>query len=105
HADVPALDVAAVILGGGRSSRLYKRLREERGIVHSIDAWCWSPSQGGLFGVDALLDPANLEEVQKEALGALNELRTGAISEAELEKARRISLTHQLGQLTTMRGK
>src|SRR5262249_15014337 len=45
HPDVPALDVAAVALGGGRSARLYQRLREEKALVHSIDAWCWAPAE------------------------------------------------------------
>lgn len=105
HPDVPALDVAAVILGGGRSSRLYQRLREERGLVHHIDAWCWAPAENGLFGIDAILDPAQREEVCREALLALEEVRATGVSEAELEKARKISLSHQLAQLTTMRGK
>ena len=105
HPDVPALDVAAVILGGGRSSRLYQRLREERGLVHQIDAWCWAPAENGLFGIDALLDPGQRAEVCREALAALDEVKQNGVSEAELEKARKISLSHQLTQLTTMRGK
>src|SRR4051812_32605718 len=105
HADVPALDVAAVILGGGRSSRLYRRLREERGLVHAIDAWCWSPSEGGLFGFDAMLDPGKTAEVRAELTGALEEICADGVSEAQLEKARKIFLSHQLGQLTTMRGR
>ena len=105
HTDVPALDVAAVILGAGRSSRLYRRLREERGLVHSIDAWCWSPSEGGLFGFDAVLDPGHSAEVRDEVTRAVEEIATRGVSDAELEKARKIFLSHQLGQLTTMRGK
>ena len=105
HADVPALDVAAVILGAGRSSRLYRRLREERGLVHSIDAWCWSPSEGGLFGFDALLDPAHTAEVRGEITRAIEEIGSRGVSEAELEKARKVFLSHQLAQLVTMRGK
>ncbi len=31
HPDVPALDVLAVVLGSGRSSRLYQELREKKG--------------------------------------------------------------------------
>jgi zinc protease len=38
HPDIPALDILAVILGSGRSSRLYKRLREETALVHSAEA-------------------------------------------------------------------
>ncbi len=105
HRDVPALDVAAVALGGGRSSRLYQRLRDERGIVHSIDAWCWSPAQTGLFGIDALMEPAHREEVERECAGLLEDVRANGVSEAELAKARNIALSQALAQLTTMRGK
>jgi zinc protease len=51
HPDVPALDVLAVLLGGGRSSRLYQQVREKLGLVHSVDAWTYSPGQPGLFGI------------------------------------------------------
>lgn len=105
HADVPALDVAAVALGGGRSSRLYQRLREDKALVHSIDAWCWSPAETGLFGVDAVLEPDQRAVVEREAVALLDEVRSESVSDAELEKARKIFLSHQLGQLTTMRGK
>jgi zinc protease len=105
HADVPALDAAAVALGGGRSSRLYRRLREERGLVHSIDAWCWSPAETGLFGIDAILEPGHRDEVRRAALELLEEVRNDGVSAAEIEKARKVSLSQQLSQLTTMRGK
>ena len=105
HPDVPALDVLAVVLGTGRSSRLYKRLREEAGLVHSIDAWCYAPGQAGLFGVDAVLDPGHRERVTSEILASLEEIRTGGIAASELQKARKLSLSHQLNAVTTMRGK
>ena len=56
HPDVPALDVLAQILGDGRSSRLYRRVREELALVHGIGVWCYTPGQPGLFGVEALLE-------------------------------------------------
>jgi zinc protease len=105
HPDVPALDVLAVVLGSGRSSRLYKHLREEAGLVHSIDAWCYAPGQAGLFGVDAMLDPDKRERVTAEILTSLDEIRTSGIAPHELEKARKLSLSHQLNAVTTMRGK
>ncbi len=105
HPDVPVLDVLAMALGSGRSARLYRRLREEMGIVHSVDAWCYSPGQSGLWGIDAILDPDKREQAQAEILRLLAELRSGGITGAELEKARRQSLSHQLQAVTTMRGK
>ncbi len=105
HPDVPALDVLAVVLGSGRSSRFYKRLREDAGLVHSIDAWCYAPGQPGLFGVDAILDPEKRTLVEAEILSMLAEIRADGISAAELEKARRKALSQQLSAVTTMRGR
>ena len=105
HPDVPALDVLAAVLGNGRSSRFYKRLREEAGLVHSVDAWCYAPGQPGLFGVDAILDPENRAAVEREVFSMLAEIRGAGITPAELDKAKRMALSHQLGAVTTMRGK
>jgi zinc protease len=105
HPDAPALEVGAVILGHGRSARLYRRLREERELVHSVDAWCWTPAAAGLFGLEALLDPARRSEAEAAMLAGVEEVCTSGVSEAELEKARKQALSHALGALTTMRGK
>ena len=43
HPDVPVLDVLAVLLGSGRSSRLYQQVRERQGVVHHADAWTYNP--------------------------------------------------------------
>ncbi len=105
HPDVPALDVLAMVLGAGRSSRLYRRLREDLGLVHSIDAWCYAPGQPGLFGLDAVLDPEMRPAVEAEVARLLAELHDTGVSERELEKARKMSLSHQLQSVTTMRGR
>jgi zinc protease len=105
HPDIPALDVLAVVLGSGRSSRFYKRLREELAIVHSIDAWCYAPTHSGLWGIDGVLDPGKRAEVEAEILRILDEVRREGVSGAELGKARKMALSHQLQAITTMRGK
>src|SRR5207245_11249940 len=56
HPDVPILDVLAVLLGHGRSARLFQEVREKKGLVHSVDAWTYSPGNPGLFGVSAMAD-------------------------------------------------
>ena len=104
HGDIPALDVVALVLGGGRSSRLYKRLREELGLVHGVDAWCYAPGQAGLFGVDAVMDPVNRVRVEGEIERMIGELRKGGVTEEELAKARKMALGQQLRGRTTMSG-
>ena len=96
HPDIPALDVLAVVLGGGRSSRLYRRLRDELALVHSIDAWCYAPGQAGLWGIDAMLDPEKRLLLEGELHGILQEVREKGVTSAELEKAKKLSLSHQI---------
>ena len=105
HPDLPALDLLACVLGGGRSSRLYKRLREKLSIVHGIDAWSYAPASAGLFGVDAMLDPDKREAVEREILDMLGDVQSNGVSAPELEKARRQFLSHHFHSLATMRGK
>ncbi len=105
HPDVPALDVVASVLGHGRSCRLYRNLREEAGVVHNVDAWCYAPGQAGLWGIDALLDPEHRERVEAEALRAIEKLQSEGTTIKELDKAKRQTLCHQIGAVTTMRGK
>lgn len=105
HPDLPALDLLATVLGGGRSARLYRRLREELGLVHSVDSWCYTPASAGMFGVDAVLDPEHREAVQAEVFAQIALIVKEGVTIAELDKVRRQFLSHQLGALTTMRGK
>ena len=104
HPDLPALDLLATVLGGGRSARLYRRLREDLGLVHGVDAWCYTPSSAGLFGVDAILDPGQRAAVEREVLALIDEVKTRGAEPAELDKARRQFLAQQLGALISMRG-
>src|SRR5438874_2565389 len=53
HPDVPALDLLSTILGEGRSSRLYRRVREESGLAFGVSAFSYTPGDPGLLGVDA----------------------------------------------------
>src|SRR5439155_1050084 len=63
--DVPALDLLSTILGDGRSSRLYRRVREEAGLAFSISAFSYTPGDPGLFGIDATVDPKKREAAAK----------------------------------------
>jgi len=104
HPDVPALDLLSTILGAGRSSRLYRRVREETGLVFGISAFSYTPGDPGLLGIDAALEPENRVEAERLILEIVTELQTSGATAEELAKAKKISLGHSLGSLTTMRG-
>src|SRR5881628_311384 len=102
--DVPALDLLSTILGEGRSSRLYRRVREEAGLAFRISAFSYTPGDPGLFGIDATLDPRKREAAEQLALRITDEVKQAGVTAEELTKAKKISLSHHLGALTTMRG-
>src|SRR5438034_440733 len=102
--DVPALDLLSTILGDGRSSRLYRRVREEAGLSFGIWAFADTPGDPGLFGVDATLDPKKREAAEQVASQNLDEVKQTGVTADELEKAKKIMLSQHLGALTTMRG-
>jgi zinc protease len=102
--DVPALDLLSTILGDGRSSRLYRRVREEAGLVFSIAAFSYTPGDPGLFGIDATLDPKKREAAEQLILRIIDEVKQTGVTGEELAKAKKMSLSHHLGALTTMRG-
>lgn len=104
HPDAPALDVLAAVVGHGRSARLEVELKERRQLVHSVDAWSFTPREPGLFGISFTCEP------QKEAtvLEALNEQVSSWLevpfTEEELAKARRQTLVGELSSLQTASG-
>ncbi len=105
HPDVPALDLLSLILGDGRSSRLYRRVREGLNLAHSIHAWCYTPGQPGIFGLSATLDADKREAAQTEVFAIMEELKQQGVTPEELAKAKRQMLAGHLNGLTTTRGK
>jgi zinc protease len=104
HPDVPALDLLSTILGDGRSSRLYRKVREEAGLVFGISAFSYTPGDPGVLGIDATLDSMHRKEAERAILTIVADLQQKGATADELAKAKKISLSHSLGSLATMRG-
>jgi zinc protease len=88
HPDVPALDLLAMVLGEGESSRLDQRLRAQSGLVHSVGSESYTPLDPGLFQVHARLDPAHLVSAIGSILEELQRVKADGVSVGELHKAR-----------------
>ena len=104
HADVPALDVLAVLLGSGRSSRLFQQVREKQGVVHHVDAWTYSPGLPGLFGISAVVDGDQFEAAQKAILAEIEKIKMLSASSNELHKAIKQFISATLSARKTMEG-
>ena len=86
--DVYALDIATLALGSGKSSRLYKALKEDQPLATGVSASNYTQKYSGLIVVDAEAKPENREAVKKEILNQLMRLKTEGITQAELDKAK-----------------
>ena len=104
HADVPALDVLAVLLGSGRSSRLFQQVREKQGVVHHVDAWTYSPGLPGLFGVSAVVDGDQFEAANAAILAEIEKIKSLSVSADELHKAIKQFISATLSARKTMEG-
>jgi zinc protease len=104
HPDIPALDVLAALLGHGRSSRLYRSVREGKGLVHSVDAWTYSPGQAGLFGMSAMVDPDKFAAARDAMLEEVTKMKAAAVTAEELSKAVKQFVSGTLASRKTMQG-
>ena len=102
--DMPAIDIMSVILGHGKSSRLFQSLKEKKGLVHNINAYSYTPSHAGIFAIGAGVDPLNKQRAEEEVFNVLKEVKENGVSNHEVNKAKRISLVSQLDSLQTVQG-
>jgi zinc protease len=87
HADTPAVDLLASILGGQRSSRLVQSLREQRGLAVSVDARLTSLAAAGAVFVTAQVDPGSLSAAEEQILAEIRRIRDSGVTAAELRRA------------------
>jgi zinc protease len=104
HPDVPTLDVLAALLGHGRSSRLYQAVREQKGLVNSVDAWTYSPGNPGLFGLSATVDADKFLPARDAMLAELESMKATPVPAAELSKAVKQFVSGTLSARKTMQG-
>ncbi len=80
-----AADILANALGGGTSSRLWQKVREEKGLAYSVGASAAMYQDCGVFTVFAGTSPKQTEQVLDIALGELGSVARNGITQAELE--------------------
>ena len=104
HPDVPVLDVLAVLLGSGRSSRLYQQVRERQGVVHHVDAWTYNPGSTGLLGMSAVVDADKFSAARDAMLAEIEKIKSMSVSADEVQKAVKQFVSATLSARKTMEG-
>ncbi|CAN5671679.1 pitrilysin family protein [soil metagenome] len=80
-----AASLLASVIGGGTSSRLWQRIREERGLAYSVGAGGSTFSDVGVFTIYAGTSPGHLDEVLDVSLQELRRVVNERVSSAELK--------------------
>ena len=86
--DREAAELLSMVLGEGVSSRLFREVRERRGLAYSIYSSLASYCDSGSFNVSFAVTPPKLEETLEVVGGVLRSGRDGELLEAELEVAK-----------------
>jgi zinc protease len=90
HPDLYPLDLMAIILGQGRSSRLYLDLKDKKGLVLSVSASSWTPSYApGLFSFSFSLDRDKVKPTLAATWEEVARIKKNLVKKNELEKAKR----------------
>jgi predicted Zn-dependent peptidase len=84
HEDRYAATMLASVLGGGTSSRLWQRIREERGLAYSVGAGVSTFTDIGVFSVYAGTSPGQLNEVLDISLEEIRRIVNEPVKEEEL---------------------
>ena len=83
-----AASLLGSIIGGGTSSRLWQKVREERGLAYSVGAAGSAFSDIGVFTVYAGTSPEYLDQVLELSLSELREVVRNNVLEEELRIAK-----------------
>src|SRR5262245_23911228 len=98
-------DIIGTILGGGRSSRLFKKLVYEKQIAQNVSAQQQSLTLGSVFQIEATARPGHTaEELEKAIDEELAAIRAQAPTAREVEMARNTIETNIIGGLERLGG-
>ena len=87
--DYPALEVAAQILGGGFSSRLFRRVRTESGWAYNIgSSWGADYDHPGIFTISGSTQSAHTVDTLKAVREELDKMRAAEVTDQELQTAK-----------------
>jgi predicted Zn-dependent peptidase len=88
HRDRYALQLLAVVLGGGMSSRLFTEVRERRGLAYYVFGTNYSYTDTGTLYSQAGVDLNRIDDAISTIAGELKKMAEEQVPSDELEKAR-----------------
>lgn len=104
HEDYPALEMLSELLSAGRSSRLYRKVLEEKRLVTSVSASLLAEKWPGFFLFMASMPPDKWEAARDAIFEEVERFKHEPAGEDELDKARRQIEKGMYSDLETMEG-
>ncbi|MFT6829248.1 MAG: putative Zn-dependent peptidase [Candidatus Paceibacteria bacterium] len=88
HKDTVTLKVLGSLLGGGMSSRLFEKLREDMGVGYYVSARNTAQSDTGLLQISCGIDSTRVSEVLDAIQYEMHVLKNELVGTQELEKTK-----------------
>ncbi|HEX7724390.1 MAG TPA: pitrilysin family protein [Candidatus Paceibacterota bacterium] len=85
---MPIMQVLSTVLGGGMSSRLFQKMRDQLGICYYVRTSHNAYTDHGEITISAGVDNSRVELAVKELLAECSRLKDELVPEAELKKAK-----------------
>ncbi len=85
---LPAVKLLRTILGGGMSSRLFHKLRNEMGVCYYVSAHHTSFTDHGFFDISIGVDNARVHEVIKVVIEECKKMTQTLVDKTELKKVK-----------------
>jgi zinc protease len=104
HEDYPALEMLAELLSAGRSSRLHRKVLEEKRLVTSVSASLLAEKWPGFFLFMASMPPQKWRDARDAVFEEVERFKHEPVGGDELQKARRQIEKSMYSELETMEG-
>lgn len=88
HSDMFAMDLLAMMLGQGESSRLYANIFKKKNLVYAISAENFTPMDQGVFEISCHFDAPKKDAILKAIKEEITAVKTKGVSLQELEKVK-----------------
>ncbi len=88
HGSRTALLLLNSILGGGMSSRLFQRLREDLGLVYNVFSYLDFFADNGIFGIYLGTDGKNVKKALAAVKKEMDNITRSKLSRTEVEKSK-----------------
>jgi predicted Zn-dependent peptidase len=83
---VYALAIINNAFGGGMSSRLFQKIREDKGLVYSIYSYPSTYHHAGVFSIFASMNANNFKKVYDLILKEMEEVHSKGLAKEEIDK-------------------